>query len=315
MHREPLELSFWSDLMQDLPRDEIGNNLKLRLVKAGLENSDDDEIKASLIGYGSETLDTDNPVLLQRLMDLSKPYRNSVKLPHTAETIRMLDAETELRQGSSLNVESSFAGFTTPANIHLANIYRMRAYLQSKDSIKLKELLDTLPADQIMSPYLLPRSLPALRLTGETDEATLAQNALMKKLYTNVLEVWFRPDLEKLQPIVLDLQGLDSTVGIPPAFTDFIEARNSRPDMALHFEIDKTYQEKNWKKVAVLGPSFIKIFPTFYTEYWYLGRSLAELGRNAEAIDRLSVYCQYAHDEIYYPEAVALLAKLKLSGN
>lgn len=110
-----------------------------------------------------------------------------------------------------------------------------------------------------------------------------------------------------------DLQGLKSTQGVPAAFSDFVNSKVVRQQALLGYNLYKAYLEQDWITVVKVGDQYTQAYPNFYTQYWYYGRGLAELGKNDEAIKALTVYCQYSLDEISYPEAKALLDKLTSS--
>jgi hypothetical protein len=310
MHREPFDLSFWYYLMRDLPHNAAGAEINLSLLKAAFDTSADDDQKASFVSFGTATLDLDNPSLRAKFMDLLKPYRDPVKFPHTTENIRMVDVSMALRDGTPVNLATELTGLTSSQNVQEAGRLQVRAYLQAKDWPKLKATLNGLSADQLMSPGLILETLPALEAAGMKDEAMLARDTLNKKLYQDVLTGWFSPDGGNLQSVAADIQGLGSTKDIPNDFSAFAESHVARPQAVLDYKLFKAYYEKDWNTSSAVGTTYTQNYPTFYTQYWFLGRSLAELGKKEEAIKALTVYCQYSHDEVWYPEAKSLLDSL-----
>ena len=110
-HQEPTYLGFWFEFMHDLPHDEAGYNLKLNLLKAGLENASEDGSKAALVLLAGEFWMGDKPALCQKFNELTQSYRDPGKYPQTAESIRMFDALIALRTGKALNLETDLAGF------------------------------------------------------------------------------------------------------------------------------------------------------------------------------------------------------------
>jgi hypothetical protein len=311
-HQTPVSLYFWYEFMADLHHDQTNADLDLSVIKAGLEAAPDDESRALLVRFSSGVLDSDDPVILERLESLIEPYRDPVKLPQTMESIRMFDVAMLLRQGKSVNLETDLTGFNESLNSHEATRKRLVAYMQAKNVTKLKDVLNTLSADDLLSSYLVRSTTPALEACGMDDEAALARSALEKQLYHDVLNAWFKASDDSLSAVEGDITALRSAANIPPAFSSFIDQHGEQQRHLLAYRLLCAYYQSNWKAAANAGAGFIQAFPTYYTMYWYYGSSLAQLGQNDAAINALSTYCRYSKDEIWYPDATALLAKLQM---
>jgi TolA-binding protein len=310
IHQESLSLNFWFELMRDEKHDAANYAFKLDLLKAGFESAPDDATRATLVLFGSGVLDIDNPDLREKFLTLMQPYRDPVKYPQTLENIRLYDAEVALRTGKASDLETNLAGFTGSFNNEQANHLRLRALLQTKDLARLKSALNALSADQMMSPIVLEDTLPALEAAGMKDEAALARDTLTKKLHQDVETVWFNLNGNDLRTVRSDLMALGSTQDVPEAFTNFVKSHIARQEPLLNYQLSKAYLDGDWNSAAALGATYTQNYPDEYTAYWFFGRSLAELGRKDEAIKALAVYCQYSRDEIWYPDAKQLLAKL-----
>ena len=175
---------------------------------------------------------------------------------------------------------------------------------------KLKDALNNLTADQLVSPELVQETLPALEAVGLNDEATLARDSLDKLLYQDVLQAWYNPVGRDIQGAANDMEALGTSKDIPEAFSTFADTHVTRQRQLLSYKLMKAYLDKDWNAAVAAGASFKQQYPTYYTVYWFLGRSLAELGKKDDAIKALTIYCQYSKDELWYPDAPALLAKL-----
>jgi len=149
-----------------------------------------------------------------------------------------------------------------------------------------------------------------LEAAGMQDEATLARDYLGKKLYRDVLSCWFKPTDRNLQSVTSDVEGLQTAKDVPDAFSSFAQDHVQRKRAALAYRIVKASTEQKWDAVAEACQDMVQTFPTYYSYYWPLGQSLAELGRKDEAVKALDVYCRYSLDEAEYPKAKTLLAKL-----
>jgi tetratricopeptide (TPR) repeat protein len=309
-HQEPMSLGFWFGFMRDQKHDAAGYALNLSLLKAGLDGAAEDDFKATLVLYGTGVLDIDNPDVRQKYFDLLQPYRDPVKFPHTAENIRLYDALVGLRTGKAVNLETDLAGFTSAYNTEQASHLKIRALLQAGDKARLTTTLNALSADQLMAPLVLPYSLPALEAAGMKDEAALARDTLTRKLHQDVLGIWFSLDGEAIEDLGETMNALGSTQDVPSEFSSFADSHIVRQRNLLSYQLFKAYLEKDWTATAAVGTKYTQAYPDEYTAYWFLGRSLAELGKKDDAVKALTVYCQYSKDELWYPEAKALLAKL-----
>jgi len=309
-HQASPALYFWYEFMGDLPHDATNGELCLSLIKTGLDNTADDDTKAYQVSYGSSVLDIDNPTVRDKFTALIQPYRDPNKFPLTMENIRLFDVSTGLRLGKPLSLDVDLGGFTASGNIHDAERYKLRAYRQANDLSRLKATLNGFSADDLVSPAMISETLPALEAAGMQDEATLARDYLGKKLYRDVLSCWFKPTDRNLQSVTSDVEGLQTAKDVPDAFSSFAQDHVQRKRAALAYRIVKASTEQKWDAVAEACQDMVQTFPTYYSYYWPLGQSLAELGRKDEAVKALDVYCRYSLDEAEYPKAKTLLAKL-----
>ena len=309
-HRAPPDLHFWYEFMSDLPHSAANTDLCFNLIKAGLTNTTDDEDLAFQVTEANYALDTDDPGVRDKLLALFAPYRDAAKFPQAMESIRLFDAASALRLGKPMNFDIDLGGYTASSNVSRAERYKLRAYLQANDLPKLKAALDALSADDLVSPQLVNETLPALDAAGMQDEAALARDYLTHKLYRDVLECWASPGAHSIDSVTGDIKGLQSAKDIPDAFTAFAQSHIQRARDALAYQIAKGSADQKWDAVAQASQNLVQAYPNYYTFYWPLGRSLAELGRKDEAVKALDIYCKYSLDEAEYPKARDLLAKL-----
>jgi len=68
---------------------------------------------------------------------------------------------------------------------------------------------------------------------------------------------------------------------------------------------------KDWEGVRRHAAEFVRLRPTYYHTYWHLAMALHRLGRDTEAVEPLGLYVKYAHEELEFPEAEALLKQLR----
>jgi TolA-binding protein len=84
----------------------------------------------------------------------------------------------------------------------------------------------------------------------------------------------------------------------------------NRPQDVSRYQLVSASLNGDWKTAAAIGTAYVHDYPTYYSEYWFLGRAQSELGQKAEAIQTLTVYCRYSHDEPWSTDARNLLDKL-----
>lgn len=309
-HQEPLSILFWQAFSEDYRNDAEGVALKLALLKVGFQNSTDDDVRAILVRWGMYGMDIDDATQRESFLSLIKTNQDASKYPHMSEQIRVLNAQVALRDGKTDDIETNLSGMQIAANQYSAICFKIRSYRQSKDWKNLKNLLGTLSADVMMQPYMLHCTLPALESVGMKDEAELARETLNQRMYQDILECWFNPAENTLQSVTTDIVALDSIKDVPDSFSSFLQSRVARQRILRDYQLEVAFIAKDWSKVAVIAQEQVNDYPTFYTYYWMLGRSKAELGKKEEAIQALTVYSRYAKDEESYPEAKELLAKL-----
>jgi hypothetical protein len=68
---------------------------------------------------------------------------------------------------------------------------------------------------------------------------------------------------------------------------------------------------KDWPAALELAERCIARLPHQYSYYWHQARALHELGRDAQAIEPLTTFVRYCHDQREHREAAALLARLR----
>ena len=309
-HQEPANLGFWFEFMRDQHHDAAGYELNLSLIKAGLDAAKEDESKAALALFATGVIDVDQPALRQKLLDLVQPFRDPGKFPRTAEQVRMFEAMVALRTAAPFNLDTDLAGFNGAYNSNEANHLKIRALLQGGDAAKLESALNQLSSEQMMTPQVLLEAVPALELAGMKDEAQLARDTLTRQLRDEVLGVWFTADGNRLRSVAEMMNAIGSSQDIPAEFTTFVQGSIARKQSVIDYQLNKAYVDKDWATAETLGAQYVQAYPDEYSAFWPYGRALAELGKKDEAVKALTEYCQYSKDEVWYPQAKALLAKL-----
>ena len=298
---------FWVNFIHALPSDQKSGDLKLNLFQAAFENASDDDFRAKWVQVGARYLDLDDLSIRQKYLTFLQTYRDSGKNPKTSRSIRLLDAGMAFRDGQLDSNLPIYKDISVPVFMDRVSI---TACLQDKNWDSLKSMLAGLSPDEITSPALIHLTLPALEAIGDKERADLVHKALDNQLYQHVLGCWFRPTGPRLEAVTQDMLALETTKDIPEAFTNFVNAHITRQRELLRYKMIKAYLDKDWNGTALAGQDITRLYPTNYTNYWFLGRSLSELGKKDDAIRALSCYCKYCHDEPWYKQGQALLAEL-----
>ena len=106
------------------------------------------------------------------------------------------------------------------------------------------------------------------------------------------------------------MNGLGSTRDVPVEFSSYVQSHIARQQDSLIYQLYKAYLDHDWPTTAAVGTKYTQAYADEYMAYWFLGRSLSELGKKDDAVKALNVYCRYSKDELWHPDAKALLTKL-----
>ncbi len=306
LHREPTNLDFWIELLEN--RRATEGRLGLDLCKRVLELSAvDDRLRSLFARFLMSAVDFDNPDLRKSVREVLTKYQDLPNAPLTTEAIRICQSELALRAGDPIDLETSF-GSLSPENATLADMLRLNSYIQTSDP-KLQSVVDGLSDEEKegVPGYFIYEAENKL---ARSEKAMAARASAEKDLHHLIMEAWLTNGTGFVREASNVVEGLNAVETIPSEFDAFL-AKNMPGFSATHqFELVKAFVNKDWKKVTELGDLQIQQDPKVYHFYWFRGRAEYELGEKDKAASDLTIFCKYSHDELPYPTAKELLAKL-----
>ena len=307
---DPSDIWFWKAFIHDLPRTEAGRKLIFNLIAAALQNAPGDVERSETLALG-DAIDLDDAVLFNQFSALLQPYRNAVKFPQTYGKIRMIEIQHALRTGLTVNVEADFTNLQHPGARAAAQRTRLEYYIRTQNLPLLRQAVDSIPPDELLSGRLLRISLNAFELLGMTEELQLAKDAAKKAIYREVLDAWTTLDANGLYRAYKLADEIHEKSAVPPeCFTYLCSVVFHRLDKAFMRTYEATARE-DWPHVLSISNEAIALFPTYYHFYWMKGAALYHMGKQKEAIEPLQVYARYSQDEAEYPQAANWLKEIQ----
>lgn len=285
--------------------------LRQELIKTALSAAPDDMMRASLIPFARNGIDTDSESERAFLTEVLKPYRDSTKMPLTYAEIRAGEAHIALRSGQTMDIAAILPQVKAPGMDLRLKLLNLNKVLNEGDIPAVERALDALGADAILAPDNLAFVFPALKKTGRDAELSLAQEAAETALKTAVLESWTGLDNGALRQALRLAELTDHVDLLPETWIKDVHAAYPERQDQLVLTMSVALMKQDWQTALTASTEVIEKYPTFYANYWAQGKALWELGRKTEAAAPLKVFVKYCHDEYRHPEAVQMLKDLE----
>jgi transglutaminase-like putative cysteine protease len=303
------DVRFWSVFMGSLPPGEASRSLALDLFQTALELSVDDAQRAEVTSLVNG-VDMDDPVVRESVYAMLAPYREPVDAPATFAKIRLMEIEMDLRLGRPVDFETAFQSLKDPMAGVLRTKFMFRHALQIKDVAVLKRLVKETPTQLLINGGLLPETIPTFDLLEQKAEAKVARDACRKELRQYVQASWLACEPLMMQQLWMLAYALDEPEAIPAGWYAAM-AVHENPFVRKYAKLGETWLHRDWAGVVTSASALIDDNAAVYGYYWKRGYALAQLGKTAEAIRDLTTYTHYSMNELEYPRAMELLAKLK----
>ena len=304
-------LRLWEVLSRAMKTSPEKQDLMLKILRQALAEAKDDSVRSDVAELAMSLVDCDEADVRQQLKVLFAPYRQAFQTPLTYAQIRMNEIIIALRTGQPVDLEGGFEGLEHPRVRSNRIHYSMRHWVQSGNRTALQQMIEGMNPQELLSPRFLVDSVRAFETAGMSTEARLARDAARRELKRTVVASWaLSSDLGVTN--ALDLaEMLNDADALPRGW--IIEMSKEIGDPALRHRLLRTdaWLAKRWEEVVNQSDELIRLHPDYYGFYWYKGAALCRLGRETEAIAPLSKYVEYSKDELSYPEAVALLKRIK----
>ena len=302
-------LDFWFDLTGDLPHSPATEELRLSVLRAGLEKIADDQMRAQLITRCRSFVDIDDPSTRARLEELLKPLRSLVEAPLTRDALREHDLSVRLRIGEAVDSLAALNAISDPRIRAAARWSVLRAFLGNGDKAGLKSLIDSIEVDEMLSPGNAALSAKAYQVLGMPEEAALAMERARESFYEMLLTTWSETQgISARDPsYVLELASrMDDPALIPAAFHEAMAALIKHERRLLFFLSKDAYLHKQWEECASQATKGIARYPTFYDFHGMGGVALARLGQKKAALPLLKAYLDHSHNDPDVPEIRAV---------
>ncbi len=305
---------FWMDLAELMPRGGKQVEFSFFLVENLLKSSVGDLEKSYALFAAPSIIDTDNPMLLSRLLDIFKKHQDKASQPNSYAAIQIVVAQSrDLRQGNPINLDNAWNNLDHPALQRILNSSKISQFMARRTNDELLKQLRSMPDKELFSPSLIDVTWPALILSGMREKADQA-GAAVRTLTPSLISGAARNlDFYSIRLVYAAAKRLNSPDLIPENWLDCLDRqiRSERDRYSLRI-IDAEFRE-DWKEVLKWSTKAVTEYPTYYNYYRPHGIALHKTGQAQKAIHSLEVYTKYSHDEIHWQDAVDLLNKLKSS--
>jgi len=304
-------LQFWTDLRRAMKPGPEKQDLLLEIVRLALAEAKDDSVRSDVAELALYLVDFDEANVRQELKALFAPYRQAFQAPLTYAQIRMNEIVIALRTGQPADLEGGFEGLNHPRARGNRIAVSLRHWVQTGNSTALKQMIEGMNPQELLGPRFLLDSVRAFETAGMSTEANLARDAARRELKRTVLATWATYSDFSLAHALDLAEMLENADDVPRDWV--LEMTQATGDPALRHRLLRTdaWLAKRWDEVVKQADELIRLHPDYYAQYWHKGAALCRLGREAEAIAPLSKYVEYCKDELSYPEAVALLKRIK----
>lgn len=285
-------------------------DLRKDLAAAAIAAAGDDETRAQVATFAASCFDADNAAERKILAALLKPWRDAVKMPKVYAEIRSLEAHFAVRNGQPLNIKGVIAQVKAPGMEQRLRAMHLHRVLNKGDEASINQALDDLGVDAMLESGNLINVIPALKKCGREDELSLAQEAAEAVLHENILSSWTGKDMHAVKIALKLAEILDRSDLLPEIWLKFASEAHPESQNRLVIEMQTALLKKDWPAALKAGEEVVKMYPTYYSNYWGKAKALWELGRKAEAEKSLRIFVKYCHDEHTHNEAEKMLKEL-----
>ncbi len=303
---------FWTDLAELMPRNEEQVEFSFLLVKLLLTSNISDLEKSYAIFSTPSIIDTDNPALLKRLLELFERHRDASGEPNSNAAMRIVETQSrDLRQGIPINLDLAWKDLEHPALNRILTSNKLSQLMAHREQDELRKLLKEIPEEELFSNSLIDISWPALIMADMQGKAEQAEDIVIGLIPSLVASGARNLDFHSIRLVYAAAKRLKSPDIIPNGWLGYLDQqiKSERDRYSLRI-IDAEFRE-DWKSLLEWSTKAVTEYPTYYNYYRPHGIALTKLGRKAEAIRSLEIYTKYSHDEIHWHDATQLLEKIR----
>lgn len=300
-------LLFWEEFIHEIRWIDGDHKLSLELIATALQNAPDDAARALVVSTLAGGVDEDDDEIRRELTTLFQPYRRAEDAPATYAEIRMRELHYAMRRGERVDLEAIVGSLSHPSVLPRVNRLKLTHYIQTKNLSLLRQALDAIGTDDLLTDRLLPLSLRAFALAGMKEELEVATPAARKDMYRHILLAWAVPMSYDVHKACEFAQVLKDPAALPENWLSAIIGHTQNRFDKESFAAHEAFTRKDWPAVVEAADHLLALYPTFYHYDWYKGEALYQMGKKHESIALLQIYVRYSKDELEYPIAAERL--------
>lgn len=307
------DLGIWFDYVEACSETDSAGTWPIRrsIIETAIAAASDDDTRNLVCMLAANGTDLDNPDERRVLLDLLKPWRDANSLPRTYAQIRTLEVRIAVRTGQPSDIpgllEQVRSSGVEPRLHHLQLVQA----LQSRNPAAISTALDRLGGDDMLQPHNLLDVIPALGLCHRDAELELAREAAQDAITESVTASWTGNSSGDAGLALALAHLLAQPELLPQEWLKFIRQASTERHDQLVYGMMLGSMKKDWPAVLADATEAVTKFPSYYSNYWFKGKALHELGRDPEAVEPLKIYIHYCNDEAWHHDAMELLKKIK----
>jgi hypothetical protein len=310
---EPPSQLFWALLargIQDFHEAEVAKQMFERAVAAPMA---DDALRGFVLMMSTACFDIDNPDDQARLELVMARLRQDFEQPLGRASAVVMSAILATRAGRETDLSAvDDAARELDADWIAASLRLVHA--SREGTAQLRRLLESMPTDTMIDPYMIPEILLSLRSAGMSSEAELVAEVAREQVLDDMLRSWSAVDGWAVRQVLDLCQALDEEGCFQTSWRDEMAEAFRANEISLRILLLDAELRGDWDTARDTAAAIAAERPKIYDIYWRLGRAEARLGNDAAAADALDIFVRYCGDSLYLREARELLAKLNEEG-
>ncbi|MBN2703486.1 MAG: DUF3857 and transglutaminase domain-containing protein [Pontiellaceae bacterium] len=303
-----MSLSFWSDLARiELLNGNIcttKSNLEPLMAEL-LQACKTDSQFVAVLKTISDLIDFDDAECRAIFEGKVADLRGRSDLRNTNLFLLWKNYQCRIRQGE---LDRSISDLTTEHNLPQMQQYALKttALLAANDGNAMGNYLARVTPDLLLDPRLIWLSLRACKLSGKDSMLNLIKEQALKEQRELMASALAANDVADADAVARLAEFLDANDPLLAGWLDAM-ASSAREDSVANVRMVLGNIRKDWAATEQSAEFLVKVAPTMYDNYFYLGKALIKQDRFLEGIEAMSPFMQYCKDSPYYAEAQELL--------
>ncbi len=305
------DLDFWKAFLKSLHETEGGQEFAFELGRIALDTAKDDTERAWAVELLQNSVDMDMADVRERVQAMLAPYRDDIDAPMTKAEIRLQEIHVAIRIGQAVDLETCFNGIEHPLKSYIQVRTTLTHHLQTGNDVALRRYLAATDSSLLINLGLADLAMRAFDRLGMKTEAKLAREVCRREIKRVIGASWMSMSARQIFMIERLAEALNEPDVLPAKWIADVRERMSDPRARHQVLMLDVWLRRDWKAVVKEADVLIALNPSRFDLYWSRGFALSELGKKAEAIRDLTTFVTYSKNQLEYPKALELLAKLK----